>query len=153
MTASRAQHVVSAAIVLAIAGAVTWVSFTQEPAAAFLFPQLISVFFIALALWNFTRAVLGMARVGEGVTWSAAMNFLPGLVVAIIFVFFAAKQFGFYVTSTVTFLVIYTLYDPAPLTSAASWGKRTITTALFMAVIYGLFTLLLKVQTPRGLLL
>ena len=151
MTASKPQHIVAATLILAVAGLVTWTSFTQEPADAFLFPRLISVFFAGFAFWNFMRAVLGLSRVGEGVTWPALVNFLPGLIVALVFVFFAAKQFGFYVSSTVAFLAVFTIYDPAPLTSAAGWGRRIITTALFMGVMYGLFGLLLKVQTPRGL--
>ena len=151
MTASKLQHVVSSSLVLLVAAAVTWVSFTEEPAGAFLFPRLISVFFIALAVWNFLRAVMGMSKVGTGLSWQETLNFLPGLVVALVLIFFAARQFGFYVTSTVAFLAIYTFYDPAPLTSAVGWGRRIITTALFMAVVYGLFALLLKVQTPRGM--
>ncbi len=151
MTASRLQHVTSSSVVLLVAAAVTWISFTQEPAAAFLFPKLISVFFIALAVWNFLRAILGLSKVGTGLSIQETVNFLPGLVIALIFVFFAAKQFGFYVTSSVAFLAVYSVYDPAPLSSAIAWAKRIITTALFMAVIYGLFALLLKVQTPRGM--
>lgn len=151
MTASRTQHTISATLVLAVAAVVTWTSFTQEPADAFLFPRLISIFFIVLAAWNFARASLGLARVGEGVPMKTVLNFLPGLIIALAFVFFGAKWLGFYTTSTIAFFAIYTIYDPAPLSSAAGWGKRIVTTALFMAVIYGLFALLLKVQAPRGL--
>lgn len=133
MTASRTQHTISATLVLAVAAVVTWTSFTQEPADAFLFPRLISIFFIVLAAWNFARASLGLACVGEGVPMKTVLNFLPGLIIAL------------------AFFAIYTIYDPAPLSSAAGWGKRIVTTALFMAVIYGLFALLLKVQAPRGL--
>ena len=151
MTASRLQHVISSSVVLLVAAAVTWISFTQEPAAAFLFPRLISIFFIALAVWNFLRAAFGLSKVGSGLTMNETLNFLPGLIVALVFVFFAAKQFGFYVTSSIAFFAVYTIYDPAPLSSAIAWAKRIITTALFMAVIYGLFAFLLKVQTPRGM--
>ena len=69
MTASRFQHVLSSSAILLIAAAVTTISFTQEPAAAFLFPRLISIVFIALAIWNFARAALGLAKVGEGLAW------------------------------------------------------------------------------------
>ena len=153
MTASRLQHVISSSIVLLVAAAVTWISFTQEPAAAFLFPRLISIFFITLAVWNFLRAAFGLSKVRSGLSMNETLNFLPGLIVALVFVFFAAKQFGFYVTSSIAFFAVYTIYDPAPLSSAIAWAKRIITTALFMAVMYGLFALLLKVQTPRGMYL
>ena len=55
MTASRFQHILSSSAILVIAAAVTYISFTQEPAAAFLFPRLISIVFIALAIWNKSR--------------------------------------------------------------------------------------------------
>ena len=149
-TASRAQHVVPGAVVLGVALLVAWLSFTQEPADAFLFPRVVSVAFVVLAVWNFARAAMGLARVGGGVDRATAMAVLPGLVVMGVFVFFAAKALGFYVSSTLAFLTLYTLYDPAPLSSARDWGKRVLVTAVFMAVIYALFAMLLQVQTPRG---
>lgn len=152
MNASRQQHLIPATVVLAVAAVVTWLSFTQEPAEAFLFPQLISIFFAGLAAWNFVRAATGLSRVGSGVPLYMLKNILPGLIVVLIYVFFAARGLGFYVSSTLGFLILYTLYDPAPVTDAKAWSKRIAVTLAFMAVIYGLFTLLLKVQTPRGLL-
>jgi hypothetical protein len=50
----------------ALAATVTWLSFTREPADAFLFPRIISVVMVLLAAWNFARAALGLARVGAG---------------------------------------------------------------------------------------
>ena len=151
MNASRLQHSVSATVILIVAIAVTWISFTQQPADAFLFPRLISIFFCALAAWNFIRAITGMARVGEGLDATTVLNFLPGVIVILIYVFFAAKFLGFYFASTIAFLVIYTIYDPVPLSDAKAWMKRAGVTLAFMAVMYGLFALLLNVQTPRGI--
>ena len=151
MTASRLQHIIPATIILAIALMVTWLSFTEEPADAFLFPRVISIFFVGLALWNAARAFLGLARVGEGINTRSALNILPGLAVALIVVFFAAESLGFYTTGTIAFMAIYTIYDPTPLSDMSGWLRRVITTAIFMAVIYGLFALLLQVQTPRGM--
>lgn len=151
MTASRYQHIIPAGIVLLLAGVVTWLSFTQEPAESFLFPRVISVVFIVLAAWNFLRAVTGLAKVGSGLTAEIAKNVLPGLVVMAIFVFWAAKAVGFYVSSTLAFFIIYSLYDPVAMSSGKDWGKRIIITAAFMAVIYCLFALILQVQTPRGI--
>jgi hypothetical protein len=151
MSASRLQHLVPASIVLGLAAIVSWLSFTQQPPEAFLFSRLISIFFISLAIWNFARAAMGIAKVGGGVSGETMKNLLPGLVVMIIFVFFAAKSLGFYLSSSIAFLSIYSLYDPVPLTSIKDWGKRVFVTAIFMGVIYCLFVLLLKVQTPRGI--
>jgi hypothetical protein len=140
-----------AGVVLAIAGVVTWLSFTQEPAGAFLFPRVISVFFLALAGWNFVRASTGMAKVGTGLPMDLMRKTLPGLVIILVYVFFAAKALGFYVSSTIAFLAIFTLYDPTALASVTGWFRRVVVTLLFMAVMYGLFNQLLKVQAPRGL--
>ena len=151
MNATRNQHLIPATLVLLVAAVVAWLSFTQEPAEAFLFPQLISIFFAGLAAWNFVRAATGLSRVGDGVPLYRLKNILPGLVVVLIYIFFAARGLGFYVSSTIGFLILYTLYDPVPLRDGKAWVKRIAVTIGFMAVIYGLFALLLKVQTPRGL--
>ncbi len=150
-TASRYQHLIPAIIVLGLAGIVAWFSFTEEPAEAFLFPRIISVFFLGLALWNFARAALGLARVGEGVSRETAMNIVPGLIIALAFVFIAAESLGFYVSATIAFFLIYTIYDPSRLADGRAWIRRIVTTLLFMAVMYGLFSMLLQVQTPRGM--
>ncbi len=171
MTASRTQHLVSSGGIFAIALFVAWVSFTQEPAEAFLFPRLISVFFMAFALWNFVRAVMGLSKVGEGLSGDTVKAILPGLIVILIYFFWAAKGYGkvaaleghwlydwvrrglgFYTSSTIAFFTLYSIYDPTPFSDGRSWIKRVIVTTIFMAVIYGLFALLLKVQTPRGMI-
>ncbi len=171
MTASRTQHLAASSVILAVALTVGWVSFTQQPEEAFLFPRLISVFFGIFALWNFIRAVMGLSKVGEGLDGATVRAIIPGLIVMLIYIFWAAKGYGkiatleghwsydwvrrgmgFYASSTLAFFTLYTLYDPAPRTELKGWAKRIIVTAIFMAIIYGLFALLLKVQTPRGMI-
>ena len=76
-------------------------------------------------------------------------NILPGLIVALIFVYWGAKGLGFYTASTITFFILLSLYDPAPHTEVKTWIKRALTTAGFLAVMYGLFAMLLGVFTPR----
>lgn len=149
--APRIQHCVSSALVLVVAAVVTWLSLSQEPADAFLFPRLISVFFIGFATWNFYRATTGRARVGDGVPMSMFTNMLPGLLVGALLVFFVAEILGFYVASTISFFLVFSFYDPSKLTDSKAWIKRLAITCCFMAVIYGLFSLLLQVQTPRGI--
>lgn len=150
-SANRLQHLLPATLVLALAVTVTWLSYTREPSDAFLFPRLISSVMIILAIWNFLRAFLGLAKVGDGLTSQTVFRIAPGVIVMIALVYFAAKALGFYVASFLAFLCVYSLYDPASHTALSSWVKRLLITAAFMAVIYALFTLLLKVQTPRGL--
>ena len=107
---------------------------------------------LVLATWNFARAALGLARVGTGLSPDIFRAILPGVVIMLIQVFFAAKMFGFYASSLVMFVVLFAVYDPAPHNEVKSWIKRFVIATAFMAIIYGLFALLLQVQTPRGLL-
>lgn len=145
----RAQHIVASGIVAAVGVGVTYVSYTAEPAQAFLFPRMISSVFVVLALWTFGKAVIGKTKVGNGLNRRAVINIAPGLIVALIYIFWAAKGLGFYTASTIAFFILLTLYDPSPHNEARTWIKRVVITAGFLAVMYGLFAMLLNVFTPR----
>lgn len=149
--AHRLQHLIPASLILALSATVVWLSYTREPSDAFLFPRLISSVMIVLALWNFIRALSGLARVGTGLPLSTLVSIAPGVLIMLLLVYVAAKMLGFYVACFIAFFCLFSTYDPASHTQVASWIKRFAITAAFMAVIYALFTLLLKVQTPRGL--
>ena len=146
---NRTQHIISSGLVAIVGLWVCGISYTQQPAEAFLFPRLISSVFVALALWTFGKAIMGWSKVGNGVSARAFMQMLPGLLVAILYVFWAAKGLGFYTATSICFFILLSLYDPAPHTEPRSWIKRLIISGVFMVVIYGLFAKLLKVYTPR----
>ena len=146
---NRTQHIISSGLVAFVGLWVCGISYTQQPAEAFLFPRLISSVFVALALWTFGKAIMGWSKVGNGVSARAFMQMLPGLLVAILYVFWAAKGLGFYTATSMCFFILLSLYDPAPHTEPRSWIKRLIISGVFMVVIYGLFAKLLKVYTPR----
>ena len=145
----RTQHIIASGLVAAVGLAVAYVSYTQEPADAFLFPRLISTVFVVLALWTFGKAVLGRTKVGNGLDGRSMINIFPGLIVSLIYVYILAKGLGFYTASTITFFILLSYYDPAPNNAVRTWIKRAIITAGFLAVMYGLFALLLGVFTPR----
>ncbi|MDA7423831.1 tripartite tricarboxylate transporter TctB family protein [Thalassococcus lentus] len=145
----RSQHIIASGLVAVVGIWVAYVSYTQEPAAAFLFPRIISTVFVVLALWTFGKALMGKSKVGAGLSRGAMINILPGLVVALIYIFWAAKALGFYTATTATFFILLSLYDPAPHSEMRSWIKRALITAGFLAVMYGLFAQLLNVFTPR----
>ena len=145
----RNQHIVASGLVAAVGLWVAYVSYTAEPAAAFLFPRIISSVFVVLALWTFAKALLGRTKVGNGLSAEALRNIMPGLVVALIFVFWAAETLGFYTASTITFFILVSIYDPAPHGEIQTWIKRVIITAGFLAIMYALFAMLLNVFTPR----
>lgn len=145
----RTQHIIASGIIAIVGVSVAYISFTQEPADAFIFPRLISSVFAVLSIWTFGKALMGRTKVGNGLSAEAMKNMLPGLVVMIIYVFWAAKGLGFYTATTVTTFILISLYDPAPHNEVKSWIKRALITAGFMAVMYGLFAMLLSVFTPR----
>ena len=148
----RNQHIIASGLVAAIGVSVAYISYTAEPAAAFLFPRIISTVFVVLALWTFGKALLGRTKVGNGLSAQAITNILPGLIVALLYVFWAAQELGFYTASAIVFFILVSLYDPAPHRELKSWIKRIAITAGFIAIMYGLFAMLLNVFTPREIL-
>lgn len=149
---NRMQHIIPSGLIAAVALWVTWVSYTQQPAEAFLFPRLIASVFAVLALWTFGKALMGRSRVGDGISVQMIRNIAPGLVILLIYVFWAAKGLGFYTAATIGFFILLSIYDPAPNNEPRTWIKRAIITAGYVAVMYGLFALLLNVFTPKEIL-
>ncbi|ABD54481.1 tripartite tricarboxylate transporter TctB family protein [Jannaschia sp. CCS1] len=145
----RTQHIIASGVIAAVGVTVAVISFTQDPAQAYLFPRMISSVFAVLALWTFGKALMGRTKVGNGLSGAAMRNMAPGLVVLLVYTFWAAKALGFYTATTIAVFILISLYDPAPHTSPKTWGKRILITAGFMAVMYGLFALVLNVFTPR----
>ena len=145
----RLQHIIASGVVAAVGIYVTYISYTQQPSEAFLFPRLIATVFVVLALWTFIKACLGWTKVGNGISMLQFTNMLPGLIVALVYIFWAAKGLGFYTATPIAFFILLTLYDPASHLETKSWVKRAIITVCFTAVMYGLFALLLKVYTPQ----
>lgn len=145
------QHRIASGVIAVVAAWVCWISFTQQPAEAFLFPRIISVVFLILAALTFVKALLKRTKVGDGLSMDAAKNMLPGLVVAFVYVYWAAKFLGFYTSSTIVFFILLSLYDPAPNSEPKTWIKRAIITAGFTAIMYALFAVVLNVFTPRGM--
>lgn len=147
----RIQHIAASGTVAAVGLWVTWISYTQEPSEAFLFPRLIASVFSVLAVWTFARALLGWTKVGQGLSSVHLCNMAPGLLVAVVYVFWGARTVGFYTAGSIAFFILLSLYDPAPYRELRPWIKRIVITACFLGVMYGLFAWLLQVYTPRGM--
>ncbi len=149
---SPAQHIVPTGVIFFVGCWITWISFTQEPADSFLFPRMISVVYIVLAAWTFGRAILRISRVGEGVSGFVLSNMAPGLIIALIYVFVAAKSLGFYTATAIAFFALISVYDPAPHNEVKSWIRRVVITACYVGIMYGVFAQLLGVFTPHEVL-
>ncbi len=150
--ANRWQQSVPAGMVVMLALWVTFVSFDVKDPQPYLFPRLISVAMLGLSLMAFARALGGRNRTGRGLHSRTLRNIWPGLAVMAVYVFLAAEWLGFYTAGAAAFMAIYTLYDPNPHNTPGIWIKRLLITIGFMSVMYCIFALILRVQTPRGLL-
>ena len=83
------QHKLSSGFVACIAIIVCYISFTRQPTDAYLFPRVISVFFLGLALWTFIKALLGLSKVGNGLSLTMFKNMFPGILISSIYLFIA----------------------------------------------------------------
>ncbi len=151
-SAGRRQQVVPAGILLLLALWVTYVSFDVSDPQPYLFPRLIALAMLGLAALAFLRALRGRDRTSSGLDPKLLREIAPGLALMALYIFLAAEWLGFYAASTLAFLALYSLYDPASHAAPRVWARRLAVTAGFMLVLYGVFALLLRVQTPRGLL-
>jgi len=148
----QSQHILASGFVAAIGVGVAYISYTAQPSQAFIFPRIISTCFAVLAIWTFGKAVMGRTKVGNGLDRTAVLRLGPGLIVALVYVFWAADTLGFYTATALAVFILLTLYDPAPHDEPRSWVRRAIVTAGFVAVMYGLFAMLLNVFTPQEIL-
>lgn len=144
----RTWHALPSGLIAAVGLWVCWVSFTREPSGAYLFPRLVSACFAALSAWTFGKAALGLARTGDGVSRAELLALLPGFLVMLAYVFLGLELLGFYTATAACFFILLCLYDPASHRDPRAWARRIAITAGFLAVLYGLFSALLKVHTP-----
>ena len=151
---NRFEQAIPAGIITLVGLWVAFISFTQQPAEAFSFPRLISAVFVVLSIWVFVQALIGNGASDEAnsIPWKTWANILPGLIIAAIYIFWAAKALGFYTATVLAVFVLVTYYDPSPHGAVKSWIRRIIVTAGFVAVMYLLFGTLLGVFTPSEVL-
>ena len=120
---------------------------------AYLFPRSIALAIGLLGLVIAGSTLTSMVRPaadrpGASSRWLAV---LPVLAVFVAYRF-TMEALGFYVSAFAAFLIIVWIYAPEPVSPPVA-AKRLAISAAFIAVIFVLFSVLLNVQTPRGLLL
>lgn len=120
---------------------------------AYLFPRFIAIAvgLIGIAIAASTFAGMRQSTASIGSTGRAWLEVLPVLTVFIAYRW-AMEAIGFYAAAFAAFLTIVWIYAPEPFSYRAA-TKRIAISATFTAVIFALFSVLLRVQTPRGLLL
>lgn len=118
---------------------------------AYKFPQLLATTMCLLAM---ALIIVGKSKNKEllkdldlpvplGTLW-------PGLTVFLGYILLAEKL-GFYITSLGVFLALVVAYAPRKLTSR-NLTKQLLVALSFMAIMYSLFTVLLQVQIPGGII-
>lgn len=143
------RRLLVAALVTLVAGLIFKVSYFQDNAEAYLFPAVVAGAMLAFSLVSLAREAFNLCvddfqPFPFGRQWPAILMMAAG--VALI------ETLGMYATTFLVLLLVTYWYSPQ------EQGARRALHSLAMAVgftlaMYGLFSLLLKVQVPRGWLI
>ena len=138
-------------IVVALAAAAALASFAGADDSAYLFPRLISAAWLGLCVLHLILRLADAARV-QSPDYSALRRAAPGA--AIIAVYAAlAEAAGFYLAAFCAFLTLATVYDKRE--GKAGWRRavaRILVAGAIILALRAVFSELLRVQTPRGVL-
>jgi hypothetical protein len=143
---------VTGSVGLVLATVLYWLGSSASNPDAFLFPRLISIGMGLLSI----AIIVSTERRTTATSHPASPPFYWITVIPVLLGFFAypwaMETIGFYVTAFAAFLFIVSLYAPDPYSPRAI-AKRVGISAAFISVIYAVFALLLRVQTPQGILI
>ena len=129
------------AIIICIAG------FTSPNQEAFLFPNVVAVIMIVIAAFAVFNSKNTQTKENKNtIPW---VLILPAVVIFVVYLALA-ETVGFYICSFIAFLVLVCIYMPERIT-VKRFIRILITDVVFMAGLYCLFSLLLRVQLPRGM--
>ncbi|MCH9852388.1 MAG: tripartite tricarboxylate transporter TctB family protein [Alphaproteobacteria bacterium] len=144
----QSQIVIGALLLFALI--IAYQSFFAEYDSAFLFPKIISTVLIFMTLIGLA---LSFKEDAIKLDLPIMKPIFIGLAMMVFLVYFALKTFGFYSACYVFLIIMLSVYDGKSHQDMKAWLRRFLVSSGFMVVIYLLFSLLLKVQTPRGILL
>jgi hypothetical protein len=146
----RREIILSSFILAAVIAIYASLSLFDEPGAA-IFPRVVIIAMAILSSLLLIRSVI----VGRAGTTTSAMEFRfrPFLIcfVLIVIYFFLLDWIGFYVASFLFFLAVTFVFGLSDI-SLRKGALKVLSSAVFMGVLYFLFTTLLKVQIPKGVL-
>ena len=130
------------AIILSIAG------FSGSNQEAFLFPNVVAVIMVIIAAFAVLNSRNSLQKEKTNpVPW---MLIMPAMAIFIVYLALA-ETVGFYICSFIAFVALVSIYMPGSL-NMKLFIRIAITGLIFMAGLYCLFSLLLRVQLPRGFL-
>ena len=108
---------------------------------------IIGIFSLLLLIQSLALKRIKQSKADNPFPWTRFL-IMFGLIV---FYFIIMERIGFYLSAFLFFIAVTSLFGGA-LKSAAKTASRLALPVVFTGVLYLLFNVLLKVQTPRGLL-
>lgn len=135
-------------LMAAVAAIAAAASFAGADDSAYLFPRLISAAWLGLCVLLFFLRLTGAAK-PENPDFAALRRAAPGAGVIVAYAALAEAA-GFYLSAFFAFLALATIYD-------RQGGKRRMIARIVVACVIilalrAVFSELLRVQTPRGIL-
>ena len=125
-------------------------SFWGTDAEIYLFPRIISILLVFLALMqcatNFTKMTIKDENRQVEIAWK---GLLPGLFISIAYVL-ALEIVGFYFSAFLAFMLFVSIYGKRAATDVKAFILKFIIGVVLISVLYGLFWHLLNVRTPTG---
>ena len=129
-------------IITVFAVVVTVASFISEPAEIYLFPRLSSSLILFFCILNMAFNIRRQ-RQSPPLSMSLLRRLLPGMAIMVVYVA-AAELLGFYLSSVAAFFLLSWCYAG----KNSRWWHIVLATAFMLLFVYGLFGILLQVQTP-----
>ncbi|MGB0847275.1 MAG: tripartite tricarboxylate transporter TctB family protein [Thiolinea sp.] len=140
---------IAAILVFLFSGFLLWLCTGHDNPEVYLFPFIVSIALFALSALALGRELIGL---GTGDIQSIPLlRLLPALLVIVAYVM-AVEYFGMYSSSLVALFLLALIYHPGE-NFIQRITNSVLVSAGFIGVMYVLFSILLKVQTPRGLFL
>ena len=132
-------------VLAAVAFCASW--FVDEPE-AYTFPRLVSILFLIFATANLIRSFFAESFSIDQFTRLRPL--LPGMALIALYIALA-EHIGFYVSAALIYWSLAFAYSENH--NHRSALKSAVIALAVVAVLYLLFAILLKVQTPRGFLI
>ena len=137
---------------LALTAFLCYVSFGQDNAEAYLFPQIVAACLLGLCLLLVAQEFFGNSDPAvKSVNMNSMLKLLPMLVLLAGYVF-CIEWLGMYSSSALALFFIAFIYHSAD-SIVKRFASSLLVAVLFTGFIYVIFSVLLRVQTPQGLLI
>ena len=130
-------------LVFALGLAATLASYAPDDPAAYTFPRLVSILLLAFASLNLVRRAMGGFAGERALTGALVRQIAPGIAVFTAYLLIA-RSVGFYLSALLAFFAVSFLYSPH-----RHPGRIAVLTVAVIAVLYLMFSVVLKVQVPR----